>query len=185
MTKALVRTGERRVFQVVPDGSETSVEQPFEWVDVDPSTKQGDYLISANPTDEEIADAYYNKTESDARYYTQAQVDAGFHPLGALLGENIQSGNYTFQLSDMAKMVKGTNATAQTFTIPDATFPAHAVLNVLQWNTGQITIAAGAGVTLRYDDEVFNPKTMSQYAMLTIYFESASDPVLGGQLELA
>lgn len=184
MTKALVRTGERRVFQVVPDGNETSVEQPFEWVDVDPSTKQGDYLIGAHPTSEEIEAAYYSKTQSDARYYTQTQVDEGFHPLGALLGENIQTGAYTFQLSDMARMVKGTNATAQTFTIPDATFPAYTVLNVLQWGAGQITIAAGAGVTLRYDSTVFNAKTMSQFAMLTIYFESESDPVLGGQLEL-
>lgn len=73
---------------------------------------------------------------------------------GRIRGRNHQTGTtYTFVLGDAGKLVEGDNASAQTYTVPpnsSVAFPVDTtVINVGQYGAGQITIAAGSGVTIR------------------------------------
>ena len=67
---------------------------------------------------------------------------------------NAQIGtNYTFVLSDLDKIVEGSNAGATTFTIPkNATtaFPIGGTINVLQTGLGQITLTGETLTTATY-----------------------------------
>lgn len=62
---------------------------------------------------------------------------------------NGQSGTtYTLVSTDAdSKLVQCSNSSAVTVTIPASTFTAGAIINVAQTGTGQVTIAAGSGVT--------------------------------------
>jgi hypothetical protein len=66
---------------------------------------------------------------------------------------NDQTGTtYTFVLADGSRLVTGNNASAQTFTIPpnsSVAYPLGTSLQVFEKGAGQITLAAGAGVTIR------------------------------------
>lgn len=73
---------------------------------------------------------------------------------GRIRGRNRQTGTtYTFVLADNGVFVEGNNASAQTYTVPPnstTAFPVGTtVINIGQYGAGQITIAAGAGVTIR------------------------------------
>lgn len=73
---------------------------------------------------------------------------------GRIRGRNRQTGTtYTFVLTDAGKLVEGNNASVQTYTVPPNSTTAfvvgETVINVGQYGAGQITIAAGAGVTIR------------------------------------
>jgi hypothetical protein len=65
---------------------------------------------------------------------------------------NTQGGtSYTFISADANLFVQGTSGSATTFTIaPDSTtnFPIGTSITIIQAGAGQITVAAGAGVTL-------------------------------------
>ncbi len=118
-------------------------------------------------------------------FYTEAEADAKFHPLGKLLGNKDKTGDHTFVVADLAYMVRSTGSSVQTFTIPANTFSTGDVLNILQWGTGQITFVAASGATLNYDNTTFTNKSLGQMTLQTIYFAGPNQPVLGGQLELA
>lgn len=68
-------------------------------------------------------------------------------------GINPQTGTtYTFVLTDHGKLVTGSNASAITWTVPPNSSVAFAVndrIDIAQTGAGQISIAAGAGVTIR------------------------------------
>jgi hypothetical protein len=88
------------------------------------------------------------------------------------LGLNAQVGTtYTFVLADNGKLVMGSNAAAQAFTIPTnatAAFPVGAQINVLQSGAGQITVAGDSGVTVASNAATpAAPKCRNQYAALT------------------
>lgn len=73
---------------------------------------------------------------------------------GRIRDRNRQTGTtYTFVLTDNGKLVEGNNVAAQTYTVPpnsSVAFPVgKTVINVGQYGAGQITFAAGAGVTIR------------------------------------
>lgn len=61
----------------------------------------------------------------------------------------IQTGNYTFTAADLGSVVQFNNASSPgTFTIPSGVMTAGSEVFVLQIAAAQVTIAAGAGVTL-------------------------------------
>ena len=64
---------------------------------------------------------------------------------------NAQVASYTLVLSDKDKMVEISNASANTLTVPpnsSVAFPVGSQIRILQTNSGQCTITAGAGVTV-------------------------------------
>lgn len=82
---------------------------------------------------------------------TGAQGPAGVD--GSLVTLNAQTGtSYTLVLTDKGKTVECTNASAVTVTVPPnsaVAFPLGTILYVAQGGAGAVTLAPGAGVTLK------------------------------------
>lgn len=78
---------------------------------------------------------------------------------------NAQTGTtYTLVLTDVGKFVTMTNASASTLTVPpnsSVAFPVGTVIEGAQLGAGQVTLTAGAGVTLSATPGL---KTAAQYA---------------------
>ena len=71
--------------------------------------------------------------------------------LTSLTTESIQTASYTIALTDRNKVVAMNNTSAATVTIPnDSTvnFTVGSVVNICRINTGSVTLAAAAGVTV-------------------------------------
>lgn len=73
--------------------------------------------------------------------------------LGETGGLNAQTGTtYTLVMADKGKMVENTNASAITTTVPpnsSVALPINSIVYLAQGGVGQVTVAAGAGVTLK------------------------------------
>jgi hypothetical protein len=70
----------------------------------------------------------------------------------AAMFENDHTGNWTIALNERGTMLESMDATAQTLTIPPHSsipLPLHVILGWRQYGAGTLTIAGGAGVTLR------------------------------------
>jgi len=87
----------------------------------------------------------------------------------AQIALNAQTGTtYTAVLGDDGKLVTCSNAAAIALTIPPNSSVAFGIgtqINVMQLGAGQVTITAGAGVTLRSAGSKL--KTNAQYAVAT------------------
>lgn len=102
---------------------------------------------------------------------------------GTTLTSSQKTGNYTFKLADAGTVVEGTDASAQTFTIPansSVAFPVGTTIEVFQDGAGQITIAGASGVTLRSDGG--NVSTTGQYATIGLRQRATDEWVLSGDL---
>jgi hypothetical protein len=95
-----------------------------------------------------------------------------------------QSGTtYTLALSDAGSAVEFTSASAVTVTVPpdsSVAFPVGTVIELLQYGTGTLTIAAGAGVTIRSANNLLSART--QYSVLSLRKRAANEWVLAGDL---
>lgn len=92
------------------------------------------------------------------------------------------SANYTLVLTDNNKAIESTSATAITVTIPpnsSVAFAVGAVVEIAQIGAGQVTIAAGAGVTLRTSSSL---TTRAQYSALSIRQRATDDWILSGDM---
>jgi len=94
------------------------------------------------------------------------------------LAINAQTGTtYTFVLADDCKLVTASNASAITVTIPPVSSVAYSTgtqLNILQKGAGQVTFAAGAGVTIRSTGaSATAPKLRAQYSSATAIYEGS------------
>ena len=86
---------------------------------------------------------------------------------------NAQTGTtYTFVLTDNGKLVTASNASAQTYTIPPNSSVAYATgaqINVIAIGAGQVSFAAGAGVTIASTGATPTaPKLRVQYSSATL-----------------
>lgn len=97
---------------------------------------------------------------------------------------NTQTGTtYTLVLGDAGGVVEGNNAASQTHTIPPNSSVAFALKTMIQFTqigAGQMTIAAGSGVTLRSAGGLV--KTRVQYSGVAIYKRGTNEWVLTGDL---
>lgn len=97
---------------------------------------------------------------------TAAEMDA---VATAMVAINAQTGTtYTTVLGDDGKLVTCDNASAIALTIPPNSSVAYGIgtqINIMQLGAGQVTITAGAGVTLRSAGSKL--KTNAQYAVAT------------------
>jgi len=103
---------------------------------------------------------------TDGQVLTAAQMDA---VATAMIAINAQTGvTYTTVLTDDGKLVTCDNASAIALTIPPNSSVAYGIgtqINIMQLGAGQVTITAGAGVTLRSAGSKL--KTSAQYAVGT------------------
>ena len=118
---------------------------------------------------------------SAGQVLTAAQCNTLNANAGWNLDTNTQTGTtYTLVIGDVGEYVTLNNASAITLTVPDAVFSAGDTVNVIQLGAGQVTITAGAGVTL--NSQGAKLKLAGQYAAATILFTSASTAVVFGNL---
>jgi len=112
------------------------------------------------------------QTFTAGQVLTAAQVN-GLQTNDFNLTVSTKTAAYTFVVGDRGTRVVLNDTTARTFTIDDAIFSAGDTINVHNINTGVLTIAAGAGVTLNGADVL----TVAQYQGGTIFFTSASSAI--------
>ena len=97
---------------------------------------------------------------------------------------NAQTGTtYTLVLADAHKLVTLSNASGITLTVPpnsSVAFETGDQVNLLQLGAGQVTVAAGSGVTLR--SEGSKVKLAGQYALATLVKIASDEWVLVGNL---
>lgn len=109
-------------------------------------------------------------------------ADIGAEPAGQLIGINtVTDASYTLVLADAGKVVERSNSSANTVTVPpDASvpFPVGARVDVCQTGTGQTTIAAGSGVTIRSADGKL--AIAKQYGGASLYKRAANEWLLIG-----
>lgn len=101
-------------------------------------------------------------------------VQVTTNPITVLPVSEVTAAEYVFVLADRLKVVKGNRATAQTFTVPpdaDVDFPDGTILTVCQAGAGQVTIAAGSGVTLYGTPGL---KLRAQYSAVQIWKETTN-----------
>jgi len=98
------------------------------------------------------------------------------------LAINTQSGAYTLVLADNGKMVEVGSASAVTLSIPTnatAAFATGAQITILQTDTGQVTIAGAAGVTVNGTPGL---KLRAQYSSAVCIKRSTDSWVVLGDL---
>lgn len=114
--------------------------------------------------------------------------DSDYAPAGLLdeITTNAQTGTtYTLVLSDAGKRVTLTNASAVTLTVPpnsSVAFPVGTRIIVAQRGAGQVTVAAGAGVTINTAETL---KLADQYAYAELFKHATDEWDLVGRLEAA
>ena len=89
---------------------------------------------------------------------------------GGIAGFNAQTGtSYTLVAGDVNKLVTANNASAITITVPPSVYSANDVINVQQIGAGQVTFAAGSGVTITSNGATSAaPKIRAQYSACSI-----------------
>ena len=98
------------------------------------------------------------------------------------ISTNAQTASYTLVLEDKNKLVEMNVASGNTLTVPpnsSVAFPVGAQIRVLQTNTGQCTITAGAGVTINGTPGL---KLRTQWASATLIKRATDTWVAVGDL---
>jgi hypothetical protein len=115
----------------------------------------------------------------DADISTTAAIDQGKIADTVL---NQQVASYTLVLTDKNKMVEISNSSATTLTIPaddSVNFGTGATIVILQTGTGQVTLTAGAGVTINATP---GAKLRTQWSSATLVKRAANTWVALGDL---
>jgi hypothetical protein len=108
-------------------------------------------------------------------------VQVTTQPITVLPVSEVTDAEYVFVLADRLKVTKANRATAQTFTVPpDATtdFPDGSLINGFQAGAGQVTIAAGSGVTVTAADSALT--TRKQGSPFVLWKETTNTWYLWG-----
>lgn len=92
------------------------------------------------------------------------------------------TGTYTLLLTDLGALLKANSASAFTITVPPNSsvgFPVGGHIDFFQYGAGQVTIAAGAGVTIRSNPGL---KLFGQYTGATLIKAATDEWYLVGNL---
>lgn len=111
------------------------------------------------------ASTYLTITEADTRLYLQ---------------ENLKTANHTLELADLNRVVAMNNSSAATVTVPFNTtvnFPIGSVVNVYRAGTGDVTIAAATGVTIRNAGKLYE-----QYTEVSLRKRAINEWVASGNI---
>lgn len=103
-------------------------------------------------------------------YLTATRVPANWQNVGA----------YTLVLSDKGKMVQLDFGTAITLTVPAAVFGAGDRVDITQFGAGQVSVVAGAGMTIYSNGGKL--KLTGQFAAATLHFWDANRVQLIGDI---
>lgn len=97
---------------------------------------------------------------------------------------NAQTGTtYTLAVTDKDGVVTASNAGAITITVPPAVYAVGDRITVIQKDAGQVTFAAGSGVTIvSTGDTPAAPALRAQYSGATVIAESATSFIIVGDV---
>lgn len=113
-----------------------------------------------------------------------SSVDSTLYSRATQESRNAQTGtSYTLALTDAGGLVDLNNAGAITLTVPpnsSVNFPIGTRINILQSGAGQVTVAAGAGVTINSKGAAL--KITGQWSAATLIQRSANTWVLIGDI---
>jgi len=110
-------------------------------------------------------------TGSSGQYLSSTATGiAWVTPTSTTLSVNAQTGTtYTLATGDVNALVTASNASAITVTVPPSVFTTGQQINVQQIGAGQVTFAAGSGVTITSTGAtVAAPKLRAQYSASTV-----------------
>lgn len=161
-----------------------------------PSQGENDALAGTNGTP---SDSNRFVTNADPRNSDARTPTAHTHPTSAITGldtalaallpkrlvieDRSATTAYTLVAADAYKLKRYTGTSAVTWTVPASVFVAGDWVDVIEaFGAGQVTLAAGAGFTLRSRDGWF--KTAGDMARVQIYFISATEAYLTGDTAL-
>jgi len=101
-----------------------------------------------------------------------------------LAGFNAQTGTtYTLVAGDVNKLVTASNASAITVTVPPSVYSANDVINVQQIGAGQVTFAAGSGVTITSTGaSSAAPKLRAQYSSASVICSASNTFTIVGDI---
>ena len=101
-----------------------------------------------------------------------------------LAGFNAQTGTtYTLVAGDVNKLVTASNASAITVTVPPSVYSANDVINVQQIGAGQVTFAAGSGVTITSTGATAAaPKLRAQYSSASVICSASNTFTIVGDI---
>lgn len=123
----------------------------------------------------------YSKTASAYQNDTVVATTAQVYSTVVNVPENAQTGtSYTLVATDKGKMVSLNNASAITLTVPASVFATNDRVDLVQYGAGQVTVAAGGGLTLRSAGS--RVKFTERYSAATLWFKSATEAILIGDL---
>lgn len=128
-------------------------------------TMTGPLALSGNPT---------NNLHAATKGYVDAKTSA--------CSGVARNGNHTLTLSDAGTSQEMTSSSSSTLTVPpnsSVAFPVGTVVNVEQHGAGQVTIAAGSGVTIRSRNGL---KLAGQYAVATLRKVATNTWIAAGDL---
>jgi hypothetical protein len=103
---------------------------------------------------------------------------------GVIAAINAQTGtSYTLIASDLNDLVTLSNASAITLTIPPSVYSANDSLTIAQINTGQVTFAQGAGVTINSTGATSSaPKLRTRWSSATVICTAANTFLVIGDI---
>jgi uncharacterized membrane protein (DUF441 family) len=128
-----------------------------------------DPIRSGNNNPISLADAV-----TQANAYTDSKTGA--------VTTNSQTSNYTLVSNDSGVVVELNSASGVTVTIPpnsSVAFSVGTVIEVFQYGSGQVTIAAGAGVALRTASTL---TARAQYSSISLRKRATDEWVVAGDL---
>lgn len=109
--------------------------------------------------------------------------DSRFNSRGYLATIVTKTGNYTLALTEKGAIVEGNSASALVFTVPPNTsvaFDIGTIIEFVQIGAGQLSIAAGSGVTIHSSNSKL--KLTGQYSGASIYKRGTDEWNLMGDL---
>lgn len=133
-----------------------------------------DFLVQAHNSDGTLK----NGTVFTATLDSSVQVQ-----LGSVAATTQAGTSYTLGLADASTAVEFTSASSVTVTVPpnsSTAFPVGTVIELLQYGAGTLTVAAGAGVTIRSANNLLSART--QYSTLSLRKRATDEWVLAGDL---
>lgn len=139
-----------------------------------------DFLSSAHATDGTLKDGIVSTPKLDGT--VQAKLNT-IDTLPLVTATTQAGTSYTLALADAATAVEFTSSSAVTVTVPPngaVAFPVGSVVELLQYGTGTLTVAAGVGVTIRSANNLLSART--QYSALSLRKRATNEWVLAGDL---
>lgn len=122
---------------------------------------------------------FANSTATIIRYGNSSSVDYR----SVLDPGVVANSSYTLSISDSGKVLFLSNTAATTLTLPNNTsvpFPIGIRIDIMQYNTGQITYSNAVGTTLR--SYLSRTKSAGQYTTATVYKKDTNEWVLLGDV---